>query len=104
MLMWTRFIWLRLGSFEHGREPLVSIKGGEFLDRLIVCYTLKKDSAPCTYISYNCIAKRHHGFPFFLKFVQGCFNMTKCTDIELCLWDNHYNSDFVQKLEVKAIS
>jgi hypothetical protein len=34
--MWTGFIWLRTGAsggpFEHGNEPLGSIKGGEFLE------------------------------------------------------------------------
>jgi len=36
--MWTGFIWLRIrisgGLCEHGNEPLGSVKGGEFLDRL----------------------------------------------------------------------
>jgi hypothetical protein len=33
--VWTGCIWLRIGTgcriFEHGKEPLVSIKGKEFL-------------------------------------------------------------------------
>jgi hypothetical protein len=38
--MWIGLIWLRIGpaagSCEYGNEPSVSIKGGEFLDYLIV--------------------------------------------------------------------
>jgi hypothetical protein len=34
--VWTAFIWLRIGtdggSCEYGNEPLVSMKGTEFLD------------------------------------------------------------------------
>jgi hypothetical protein len=33
---WTGFIWLR-NPYEHGNEPLGSIKGGEFLDYLSDC-------------------------------------------------------------------
>jgi len=34
-----------MGSCEHSNEPSVSIKGGEFLDKLSDCYLLKKGSA-----------------------------------------------------------
>jgi hypothetical protein len=34
------------GSCEHGNEPSISIKGGEFLDYLSDYQLLKKDSAP----------------------------------------------------------
>jgi hypothetical protein len=34
------------GSCEHGDEPLVSIKGKEFLDKLSDYYLVKKDFAP----------------------------------------------------------
>jgi hypothetical protein len=36
----------RAGSCEHGKEPPVYIKCGEFLDKLWNCYPLKKVSAP----------------------------------------------------------
>jgi hypothetical protein len=35
------------GSYEHGNEPSVSIKGGGFLDCLDYLL-LKKDSFPCS--------------------------------------------------------
>jgi hypothetical protein len=47
--MWTEWLRIgtRLGSCEHGIEPLGSMKGGEFLDYLSrYCYPLKKGSAP----------------------------------------------------------
>jgi hypothetical protein len=34
-----------VGRCEHGNEPLGSIKGGEFLDKLSDYQLLKKDSA-----------------------------------------------------------
>jgi hypothetical protein len=36
------------GSCEHGKEPLGSIKDGEFFDSLSNCQLLKKDSAACS--------------------------------------------------------
>jgi hypothetical protein len=36
------------GSCEHGNEPTVSIKGGEFLYQLSDHQLLKKGSAPCS--------------------------------------------------------
>jgi len=38
-----------VSSFECGNEPSVSVKCGEFLDRLINCYFLKKEYAPWIY-------------------------------------------------------
>jgi len=38
----TGCMWLRMGISEHGKEPSVSIKGGEFLDKLSDCWLLKK--------------------------------------------------------------
>jgi len=32
-------------SCEHGNEPEISIKGGEFFDQLSYCHRLKDDSA-----------------------------------------------------------
>jgi hypothetical protein len=45
-------IWLRIWASgvpdEHGNEPSVSVKGGEFSDQLSDYWLLKKDSAPCS--------------------------------------------------------
>jgi hypothetical protein len=30
--VWTGFIWLRIGTSEHGNEPSRSMEVGEFLD------------------------------------------------------------------------
>jgi hypothetical protein len=35
-----------VGSWEHGNEPLGSIKGGKFLDQLSDLQLLKKNSTP----------------------------------------------------------
>jgi hypothetical protein len=39
-----------MGCCEHGNKPLVSIKGGKFVDELSYYCPLKKDSASVTYL------------------------------------------------------
>jgi hypothetical protein len=41
------------GSCEHGNEPSVSIKVGNFLTSRVVVKLLKKDSAPWSLVSYS---------------------------------------------------
>jgi hypothetical protein len=38
-------MWLRIGTSEHGNEPLGSIYNGDFLDRLGEYWLLKEESA-----------------------------------------------------------
>jgi hypothetical protein len=44
--VWTGLNWLKIGSnggsYEHGNEPLFSIKGGEFIDQLRDCKLIKR--------------------------------------------------------------
>jgi hypothetical protein len=51
--VWTELILLRGGSvsgfYEHGNEPLGSIKGKKCVDRLRTIQVLKNGSAPCSY-------------------------------------------------------
>jgi hypothetical protein len=55
--LWAEFIWLRRESngvlSEHGNQLSVSIKGGEFPDRLNDCLFLKKDSAPRSLLIFS---------------------------------------------------
>jgi hypothetical protein len=50
MRVWIGFCWLRMGSSGdscgHGSEPLYSLKGEEFLDKIKDCQFIKKDFAP----------------------------------------------------------
>jgi hypothetical protein len=44
--VWTGCIWPVVGPCVHRNEPLVSIKGEEFVDWSSDCWLLKKDSVP----------------------------------------------------------
>jgi hypothetical protein len=54
-MLWIGLIWLRIGNGSgvivlevRSKEPSDSVKRGEFLDQLRICWLFRKDSAPCS--------------------------------------------------------
>jgi hypothetical protein len=54
------------GCCEHGNEPSVSIKGGEFLDQLSEYFLLKKDSAPWSWVVILLFLNSEHSWELIL--------------------------------------